>query len=311
MFVTTARIAMLLGILAAPLALAQDDPESENDQLQAGEESVGEGDGAAQDDLGSEEDLMQADGESLDEGDGASESTDEAAADEGFDQDAVADPPDEMAGNEDSGDGSSVDEAFDQSAGDKVGNSGSDADASADGALPDTADSEAAASDPSKGPSPPDDAVSTDATADVVSPPGMAQVSDFSGTWTINNEKSTLFEQYSLAPSQLILTQSADSLTVEKHGNFQGTDYVTNERFGLNGAESINPGMMPESRKTSVAVWSENGKILTISSRLPTQTQGEVTQKEVYQMIGDSLRLEFTSASSMGEMAETYVFDKQ
>jgi len=139
---------------------------------------------------------------------------------------------------------------------------------------------------------------------------GMAQVSDFSGTWKLNSEKSTLFEQFSLAPSQLILTQTADSLTVEKHGNFQGTDYVTKDKFSLDGKECINPGMM-DSKKTSTAVWSEDGKILTISSKLPTQDQGEATIKEVYQMVENNLKLELNAASSMGEMAEIYLLDKE
>ena len=144
----------------------------------------------------------------------------------------------------------------------------------------------------------------------MVSLAGMGQVSDFSGTWKLNSEKSTLFEQFSLAPSQLILTQTADSLTVEKHGNFQGTDYVTKDKFSLDGKECINPGMM-DSKKTSTAVWSEDGKILTISSKLPTQDQGEATIKEVYQMVENNLKLELNAASSMGEMAEIYLLDKE
>jgi hypothetical protein len=145
----------------------------------------------------------------------------------------------------------------------------------------------------------------------MVSMTGMGQVADFSGTWTLNNEKSTIFQQFSLAPSQLILIQTADSMTVEKHGNFQGTDYVTKDKYGLDGKECFNPGMMPDSKKTSTAVWSEDGKILTISSKLPTQDQGEATTKEVYQMVESNLKLELNAASSMGEMSETYLLDKQ
>jgi hypothetical protein len=144
----------------------------------------------------------------------------------------------------------------------------------------------------------------------MVSMTGMGQVADFSGTWTLNKDKSTLFEQFSLAPSQLILIQTADSLTVEKHGTFEGTDYVSKDKFSLDGKESVNPGMM-NSKKTSTAVWSEDGKILTISSKLPTQDQGEATTKEVYQMVESNLKLELSAASSMGEMSETYLLDKQ
>lgn len=138
----------------------------------------------------------------------------------------------------------------------------------------------------------------------------MAQSPDFSGNWKLNNEKSTLFDQFSLAPSQLILIQTADSLMVEKHGNFQGQDYVTKDKFSLNGKECINAGFM-DSKKTSTAVWSEDGKTLTILSKFPTQDQGEATMKEVLQMVNANLKLELNAASQMGEMAETYVLDKQ
>ncbi len=138
----------------------------------------------------------------------------------------------------------------------------------------------------------------------------MGEGINFSGTWKINNEKSVLFEQFSLAPSQLIVTQTADTLIVEKHGNFQGTEYVTKDKISLDGKECVNIGWM-NSKKTSTAVWSEDGKTLTISSKFPTQDQGEATMKEVFEMVEDNLKLQLNAASQMGEMAETYVLDKE
>lgn len=138
----------------------------------------------------------------------------------------------------------------------------------------------------------------------------MGEGINFSGTWKLNNEKSTLFEQFSLAPNQMIVTQTADTLTVEKHGNFQGTDYVTKDKISLDGKECVNIGWM-DSKKTSTAVWSEDGKTLTISSKMPAQDGSEATMKEVYQMVELNLKVELNAASSMGEMSETYVLDKQ
>lgn len=138
----------------------------------------------------------------------------------------------------------------------------------------------------------------------------MGEGINFSGTWKINNEKSVFYEQFSLAPSQLIVIQTTDTLIVEKHGNFQGTDYVTKDKISLDGKECVNIGWM-NSKKTSTAVWSDDGKTLTISSKLPTQDQGEATIKEVFRMVENNLKLELNAASQMGEMAETYVLDKQ
>jgi hypothetical protein len=138
----------------------------------------------------------------------------------------------------------------------------------------------------------------------------MGEGIDFSGTWKLNNEKSIFFEQFSLAPTQVIVIQTADSLMVEKHGNFQGTDYVTKDKISLDGKECVNIGWM-DSKKTSTAVWSEDGKTLTISSKMPAQDGGEATMKEVFQLVELNLKIELNAASSMGEMSETYVLDKQ
>jgi len=138
----------------------------------------------------------------------------------------------------------------------------------------------------------------------------MGEGINFSGTWKLNNEKSILFEQYSLAPTQVIVMQTADSIMVEKHGNFQGTEYVTKDRISLDGKECVNIGWM-NSKKTSTAAWSEDGKSLTISSKLPTQDQGEATMKEVFRMEEPNLKIELNAASQMGEMSETYLLEKQ
>jgi hypothetical protein len=44
---------------------------------------------------------------------------------------------------------------------------------------------------------------------------------------------------------------------------------------------------------------------------MPAQDGGEATMKEVYQMVETNLKVELNAASSMGEMSETYLLDKQ
>ena len=50
-----------------------------------------------------------------------------------------------------------------------------------------------------------------------------------SGSWTLNDEKSELGDQFSLAPNTITLKQGKKSLEVEKHGSMQGEEYVVNE----------------------------------------------------------------------------------
>jgi hypothetical protein len=107
----------LLGFSAAPLVWAQDDFDNEDNETQASEESLSEGD--------------ETD---------AAEFSDGVAADGGFDEEAAAD---ELTEGEESEDAAAE---FDDP-GDLADESGSDADASKDDEFPATADSEEVASD--------------------------------------------------------------------------------------------------------------------------------------------------------------------
>lgn len=144
----------------------------------------------------------------------------------------------------------------------------------------------------------------------LISLSSMAKGADFSGTWNLNKAKSTLNEQFSMAPSQLILLQSAEVLDVEKHASWQDQEFTINDKFTLDGKECINKGWQ-DSKKTSTAVWSADENTLTITSKLPMQDGNEMTIVEIYQLQDDNLKLDVTANSSYGELKETYFFDKQ
>lgn len=69
----------------------------------------------------------------------------------------------------------------------------------------------------------------------LISISSMGAVVDFSGKWNLNKAKSTLNDQFSMTPNQLILTQNNDGLAVEKHGSFQDKDYTISDKFTLDG----------------------------------------------------------------------------
>lgn len=108
------------------------------------------------------------------------------------------------------------------------------------------------------------------------------EVVDFSGTWNLHKSKSTLNDQFCMAPNQLILTQDAAFFAVEKHGSFQDQDYTISDKFTLDGKECINAGWM-DTEKKSTAVWSADEKSLTITSKIPMQDGGELKITETYQ----------------------------
>ncbi|HET6558705.1 MAG TPA: hypothetical protein VFG54_15400 [Prolixibacteraceae bacterium] len=138
----------------------------------------------------------------------------------------------------------------------------------------------------------------------------MSAVPDFSGTWNLNKSKSTLNEQFTMAPNQIILTQTADVLEVEKHGTWQEQEFTVKDKLTLDGKESINPGLQ-DTEKKSTAVWSDDQKVLTVTSKIPMQDGTEMVIIETYQKEAEHLKVMVTASSSFGEVSETYYFDKQ
>jgi hypothetical protein len=136
-----------------------------------------------------------------------------------------------------------------------------------------------------------------------------AQV-DFSGSWKINSSKSKLGEQFSMAPKEIIVVQKGNDLSVERHSEWQGQEFTTNDKFTLDGKECVNAGMM-DTQKKSTAVWATDKKSLKIISKIPMQDGGEFSLTEVYKMDGVNMVIEMSSSSSFGDMSETQVYDKK
>lgn len=132
---------------------------------------------------------------------------------------------------------------------------------------------------------------------------------DFAGTWKLNSAKSKLGEQFSMAPTQIIITQSANALNVEKHSNMMDQAMITKDKFTLDGKECINTGFQ-DSQKKSTLTWSEDKKSIKCISKISIG-DGEMVITEIYKKDGNSLVIESSSASSFGDMAETQVYDKQ
>ena len=129
---------------------------------------------------------------------------------------------------------------------------------------------------------------------------------DFSGTWKINTSKSKLGEQ-SFAPQKVVITQSGNDMSVETTTDFMGQINTRTSKYKLDGSESSNEGMMGGSPIKSTAKWSDDKKVLTVTTKIDMQGS-EMVMSAVYKMDGSNLVIE----SSMGDFgSETQVFDKQ
>ncbi|MBN1145599.1 MAG: hypothetical protein JXA72_14315 [Bacteroidales bacterium] len=136
-----------------------------------------------------------------------------------------------------------------------------------------------------------------------------AQGINLSGSWKLNSSKSKLNAEFSMAPKSINMTQNGNSLSVEKHSEFQGQEMVSTDKLTLDGKECINPGFM-DSQKKSTAVWSDDKKSLKVTSKIAMGDGNEMVITEIYKLDGTSLVIDSSSSSSFGEMAETMVYDK-
>lgn len=136
-----------------------------------------------------------------------------------------------------------------------------------------------------------------------------AQVPDFSGSWKLNNDKSKLNAEFSMAPLQLIVAQKGNDLSIERHSEFQGEAVTMTDKFTLDGKECVNKGFM-DTQKKSNAAWSDDKKSLKITSKIVTDDGNEINITEILKLDGGNLIVDSSSSSSWGDMAETHVYDK-
>ena len=72
----------------------------------------------------------------------------------------------------------------------------------------------------------------------------QAQTPDFSGKWKLNNSKSTLGTEFSMAPLEIVVVHKGNDFSVEKHSDFQGEAFTTTEKYTLDGKECLNTAWM-------------------------------------------------------------------
>ena len=139
---------------------------------------------------------------------------------------------------------------------------------------------------------------------------------NFSGDWTLNNEKSQLGEGGGrMVSTKLNLVQKGDSLTLTRIAIRQsGEEFKTTEKITLDGKECVNTVF--ETPKKSTAVWSVDGKSLTVTSAIVFERDGnkmEIATVEIFNLTdeGESLSIEYSSKSPRGERKGIFVYDRK
>lgn len=138
---------------------------------------------------------------------------------------------------------------------------------------------------------------------------------NFSGEWSLNEEKSDLGEGRRRRPSaKLTISQDDDTLTIERLlTRRSGEEFKVKEKFTLDGKECENT--VYERPKKSVVTWSKDGKSLNITSKIVFERDGnefEFNTVEIWKLADDddSLSIEYTYKSTRGERKSTYMYDK-
>ena len=136
----------------------------------------------------------------------------------------------------------------------------------------------------------------------------FGQKVNFSGDWKLNEDESELGYEFSLAPKAMKVEHTKKTLDVTNVSEWDGQEIETKAHYTLDGEVSENPGF-EDSVTKSTAGYDKKTKTLKVV------TDGEVqgmsyTLTQIYSMKDDKLNVESEAASDMGEMMETFVFEK-
>ena len=137
---------------------------------------------------------------------------------------------------------------------------------------------------------------------------------DFSGKWTLNESKSELGDgNYRGGASRMTIQQQGNNLTIERVSqNRNGDEITTTEKITLDGKESDNS--TDNRTRKSKAMWSADGKMLTINTHMEFDRNGDTMSFDVVEIwkMQDSktMVIDYTSTSSRGERKRSFVYEK-
>jgi hypothetical protein len=141
-----------------------------------------------------------------------------------------------------------------------------------------------------------------------------AQV-NFSGTWALNESKSTAAQGFRMGATLMTITQDGINLTIEStRKNQNGEDVKSTLKYTLDGKECSNVAFGNSTRK-SVLTWSADGKTLSFAHSMNFERDGatqEFKSTESWKLNDDkTLSVETIMNFNGEEMKTTNVYDKK
>jgi hypothetical protein len=149
-------------------------------------------------------------------------------------------------------------------------------------------------------------------------PAALFGQTNFTGTWAFNESKSILGDAQGprMEAKTLVVVQQGNEIQIKRTSTgFDGNEMVQNEKYTLDGKESVNTGMM-ESKVKSILTWSADKKELTFSKVVSFNMNGEnqeMKSTEKWSLSADSKTMTLKSSMNtpMGDMNTTLAYDKK
>jgi hypothetical protein len=134
---------------------------------------------------------------------------------------------------------------------------------------------------------------------------------NFSGKWSLNNDKTLIQGQRTSAQGELNIYQEENSLTIKRISPGRQGQIIIVEELTLDGV--IKDSVISGKPTKSAVNWSPDGKKMTISYITLFAEDDIRTTTEIWQLSQDgrTLLVDYTSQSYKGARKASYVYDKK
>lgn len=140
---------------------------------------------------------------------------------------------------------------------------------------------------------------------------------NFSGDWTLNEQKSNMGEgnMGRMVAKKLKVTQEEAAIAISRTGTSRdGQETTWEEKLSFDGKE-VESTPYGNAKRKSAAKWSDDGKSLTVNSTMNLERDGnqiEIKSVEVWKLSEDAktLTVDATSTSSRGTTTRSLVYEK-
>jgi len=137
----------------------------------------------------------------------------------------------------------------------------------------------------------------------------LAQKVNYGGDWILNEKKSELGHEYSLAPSSISIQHKRKLLVMKTTHTWKNQALLSEQVFTLDGEACENEGF-DESTTFSIAELDRESKAIKVVTQGVAEGLNYTFTQDISLKDGH-LVVKARAQTALGELLETFVFDKQ